>query len=504
MITLHISGKQNSAYDLVEHAKKYPMKPSEIILGLIKIPLDFIMGILAFILAYQIRSTSKPLPWIELPLDLTTFPPINEYINFSATALIVLILMLALSRMYSLKTHIRLSKEIGQVFIITTTWLMLIIAYFFVMREFPFSRLVLGYSWLLTAIFISFGRTIIRVIEHALLKANIGKRRLLFIGNNTITENLYKKMKKDQRYQIVGMIGNKKIEIGSLKNLGEINEISRIVKKYKVEEILQTTSDLSNTQNSDILEFCREHHINYSFVPDLLAMYQTNIEIQTLNEIPIIKLKPTALDGWGKVLKRTFDIIGGVLGLIILSPILLLSAITIKIDSKGTILFKYLDDGSRVKRVGQQGKLFNFYKFRTMYPNTHNLRYTKLADKDTRKGSPLVKIKNDPRITKVGRFLRKTNIDELPQLINVLKGEMSLVGPRPHLPEEVEKYKKHHKFVLTIKPGITGLAQISGRSDLDFEEEVRLDTYYIENWSLWMDTKIVFRTFGTVFKGYEE
>lgn len=478
------------------------MKPSEIILGLLKIPVDFAMGIVAFILAYNIRTKTDLIPGVELPLDLNLFPPLNDYISFSATVLVVLIAMLAISKMYSLKNDIRLSKEIGQVFVITAAWLMLIIAYFFVVREFPFSRLVLAYSWLLTAILISVGRTGIRIIELSLLRANIGKRRLVFIGNNNITESLYKRMKKNPRYKIVGFIGAK--DGSSLKHLGSVQELETIIKKHHIEEILQTTSDLSKTQDTDILEFCREHHIEYSFVPNILSMYKANVEVQTLSEYPVIKMKPTPLDGWGRVLKRGFDFVGALIGIILLSPFLLISALAIKLDSKGTILFKYLDDGSRVKRVGQYGKLFHFYKFRTMHPNTHNLRYTKLAEKDVRKGSPLVKIKDDPRVTRVGKFLRKTSIDELPQLINVLKGEMSLVGPRPHLPEEVARYEKHHKFVLAIKPGITGLAQISGRSDLDFEEEVRLDTYYIENWSLWMDIKIIFKTFGVLLKGYQE
>ncbi|MBU0668132.1 sugar transferase [Patescibacteria group bacterium] len=340
------------------------------------------------------------------------------------------------------------------------------------------------------------------MIENALLKANIGKRNLLFIGNNVVTETLYERMKKDPKYRIVGLLGMH--TNGSIRNLGSIDNLADIVKKYKVEEILQTTSGLSKTQAEDILEFCRENHLAYSFVPDLLAMHKTNVEIRTQSGIPIIKMKPTPLDGWGRVIKRGFDTLGALVGLILLSPIFLLTAIAIKLDSKGNIFFKYLDDGSRVKRVGQHGKLFNFYKFRTMHPGTHNLRYTRLAEKNARKGSPLVKIKDDPRITRTGRFLRKTSIDELPQLVNVLKGEMSLVGPRPHLPEEVAKYAVHHKFVLTIKPGITGLAQISGRSDLDFEEEMRLDTYYIENWSLWMDIVILFKTFGVFFKGYRE
>jgi exopolysaccharide biosynthesis polyprenyl glycosylphosphotransferase len=236
-------------------------------------------------------------------------------------------------------------------------------------------------------------------------------------------------------------------------------------------------------------------------VPDLVQVQRTNIEISSPSGIPLISLKPTPLDGWGRVLKRIFDIFGAIIGLVLLSPILIITAIAIKLDSKGTILFKYLDDGSRVKRVGQYGRLFNFLKFRSMKPNTHNMRYNELAKQDIRKDSPMVKIKNDPRVTRVGKFIRKTSIDELPQLWNVLKGDMSLVGPRPHLPEEVEKYENHHKFVLSLKPGITGLAQIGGRSNLDFEKEIQLDTFYIENWSLWKDIKIILKTFKVVFTG---
>jgi exopolysaccharide biosynthesis polyprenyl glycosylphosphotransferase len=480
------------------------MKLSEIILGLLKIPVDFVAGVLAFLVAYQIRTKTDLIPGIELPLDITSFPPLNEYYQFSAVAVAVLIILFSANRAYSLKKHIKLSREIGQVFLITATWLMIIIAYFFIIRQFPFSRLALAYSWFLAAIFISLGRSIIKLIEFMLLKANIGKRELLFIGANEITERLALAMKKDIKYSIVGVIDDIPEETGKLKFLGKVNQLQEIIKKHRVGEILQTKSDLSSAQASDILDFCRENHIIYQFVPDLLSIQQTNIEVETLKGIPIINLKPTPLDGWGRVLKRLFDIISSAIGIIIFSPILLITAIVVKLDSKGTIFFKYLDDKSRVKRVGQHGRLFNFYKFRTMHPNTHNLRYTKLAKKDTRKDTPLVKIKDDPRITRVGKFLRKTSIDELPQLFNVLIGNMSLVGPRPHLPEEVEKYEKHHKFVLTIKPGITGLAQISGRSDLDFEEEIQLDTYYIENWSLWKDIKIIFKTFGVLLKGYQE
>ena len=168
------------------------------------------------------------------------------------------------------------------------------------------------------------------------------------------------------------------------------------------------------------------------------------------------------------------------------------------------IIFSRLDDGTPVKRVGHKGRHFKFYKFRSMHPNTDSHRYSELAHKNTRQDGPLVKIKDDPRVTRVGRFIRKYSIDELPQLVNVLLGHLSLVGPRPHLPEEVAKYKRHHKFVLTIKPGLTGLPQTSGRSDLSFDEEVKLDRYYIENWSLWLDIKLVFKTIGVILRGHDE
>lgn len=476
------------------------MKRSEIAFGIIKIPVDFLMTLAAFLLSYHLRTFTDLFPGIKLELDLTQFPSLTEYLNFSTGATLLLIVIFAVNGMYSLKSSSKLSREIGRTFVLTATWLMVIIAYFFVIREFPFSRLVLGYSWLFALIFVSFGRICINYIQLFLLKAGIGRRRVLFIGLTNTTEELAKHFKDNPHFTMIGVIdSNSQQNLKSLKYLGKIEDLGKITKKEKVEEIIQTKSDISKAHAKEILSFCRENHVQYNFVPDLLQVQRTNIAISSPAGIPLISLKPTPLDGWGKVAKRIFDFTGSLLGLVILSPVFLITAIAIKLDSSGGILFKHLDDGSRVKRVGQYGKSFNFYKFRSMHPNTHNLRYTKLSNKNIRRGTPMVKINNDPRVTRVGKFIRKWSIDELPQLWNVLKGDMSLVGPRPHFPEEVAKYKNHHKFALSLKPGITGLAQISGRSNLDFEKEIQLDTYYIENWSLWLDIKIIFKTFYVVF-----
>lgn len=471
------------------------MKKFEIFFGVIKAPVDFIMTILAFLAAYQLRLLTEPIEGFAKAIDYTVLPTIKEYMNFSTGVAIALIVIFAIGGVYTLKTTFGFSKETRKVITLWLVWAMAIITYFFFTRTFPFSRLAILYSWTLTILFIIFGRGIIRIIQKVFLKFGIGTRRLLFIGNNKITEEISKSLSRNSNYKILGIIGG---------NLGQISQLPYIIKTKKIDEIIQTKSDLTETQSQDILSLCDLNHINYRFIPDLLDVRRTNIEIETINSIPVISLKTTPLDGWGKIVKRIMDIIGATIGLIILSPIFLTTAIAIKIDSKGPIIFSKKDDNSPVKRVGQFGKLFKFYKFRSMQPKTDNLRYTVLSTKNIRKEGPLIKIENDPRITKVGRFIRKYSIDELPQLWNVLVGNMSLVGPRPHLPEEVSKYSLTHRFVLTIKPGLTGISQVSGRSDIPFDEEVKLDRYYIENWSIWLDIKLILKTFGTIKKGYRE
>ncbi|OGJ43342.1 hypothetical protein A3I58_03780 [Candidatus Peregrinibacteria bacterium RIFCSPLOWO2_02_FULL_39_10] len=478
------------------------MKRSEVFFGLIKIPADFIMTVLAFAVAYKLRLITEPIKGLSKPIDYSVLPTINEYIKFSLKAALILVIIFALSKMYNLKTTSRFSEESKKSLLACGIWAMAIITYFFFTRTFPFSRLAMLYSWGLTILLIILGRSIVRIIQNLFLKMGIGARHLIFIGNNTLTNTIYKDLIKDKTFKIMGLIGNKEPQT-EIKILGGSSQLNYILEKHHPDEVIQTQSHLQEKENEEILEICELNHINYRFIPDLLDVKRTNIEVSEINGIPIINLKPTPLDGWGKVLKRTTDVFGATIGFIIFSPIFILTAIAIKLDSKGPVFFAKLDDGSPVKRVGEYGKFFKFYKFRSMHPRTDNLRY-RLAENNLRKDGPLVKIENDPRITRLGRFIRRYSIDELPQLWNVLIGNMSLVGPRPHLPEEVAKYQKHHKFVLTIRPGLTGLAQVSGRSDLNFEEEVKLDRFYIENWSIWKDIKIIIKTLGVTLKGYKE
>lgn len=478
------------------------MKKSETLFGLLRIPIDFTLVIVGFLLGYGIRTRGDFIPGMHFPLDLSSFPPVHEYMELVISFALMLVLVFFVFGLYKVKNSDGPLRESRKVIAASFVWVLLIIAYYFAVRQVFFSRLVLGFSFALTLSFLVSARWLLQGAEHLLLRAGIGAKRTLIIGSGKLTQSFIKSLSTDPHYHLLGYLSkNAATKLKGLKRLGHLVDLEKTVKKFKIESIIQTSQNLTELQTHDLIEFCREHHLEYSFLPDTLEIDQTNVEVSTVGGLPLIHLKPTPLDGWGRVYKRSVDIVGSLVGLILFSPIMLLIALGIKLDSKGPILFSRLEDGSRAERIGQNGKPFPFYKFRTMKHNSHKLRFKKdFASKSHRKG-PLLKIKNDPRITKFGKILRRTSLDELPQLWSVLRGHMSLVGPRPHLPDEVAKYQSHHRFLLTIKPGATGLSQISGRSDLDFEEEARLESYYIKQWSPWLDLKIMLKTVIVVLKG---
>jgi len=479
--------------------KQNIMKKFDIIIGIIKVPVDFFSTIFAVISAHYLRIYLAPFP---TPLNPDTIPTFLEQFFFSIKAGLLLVFIFALAKTYSFK-NTKFPKEISKMILLWIVWIMAIITYYFFIRNFPYSRITMIFTWIITLFFLIFSRIFLNSFINFIKKHfNIGKTKIIIFGNNSISKDLIVFLTNDPSYEVIGIIGakNKKTNI---KPIGSKSQYQYILKNKKVDEII-ITKELKNEEKEEFLEFCDLNNIKFSFIPSLSDMRKSNIEIDEINGIPLISLLPTSLDGWGKVAKRIIDIIGATTGLIILSPIMIITAIAIKLDSKGPILFTKLDNGNRVKRVGKHGKLFNFYKFRSMKDKTDSLRYTKLASQNIRNEGPLVKIQNDPRITRIGKIIRKTSIDELPQLFSVLYGTMSLVGPRAHLPEEVAKYEGRHKFVLTIKPGITGLPQVSGRSDLHFEEEIRLDKYYIENWSILLDIKIILKTFAVILKPFRE
>ncbi len=453
------------------------MKKLEIIFGIIKIPLDFILIMVSWYISYYIRPYTDLIPGLTFHFDIDRLPTLEYYNYFVLFTSILLTLFLVISKEYSLKSTTKLSKTLLKLITITSIWIMTIIGiYFLILHKLFFSRIILAHTYLFVIIFLFTERLFLKHIQSWFLKKGYGRRSLIFIGTNKQTNNLYKIFSKDPHYKIIDP---------------SINTLEEIPKKSTIDEIICNTSVIPDTKQEKIIEYCQEHHIGYTFIPSIKSLNYSDIDIEFVAGTPLITLSRTPLRGWGRVIKRSFDILGSVIGLTILFPLFIIVSIKIKLDSKGPILYKS-------KRVGLK-KTFYMYKFRSMVSNAESLKKG-LATQNERKG-PLFKIKNDPRITKFGRLLRKTSIDELPQLINVFIGDLSLVGPRAHLPEEVAKYDKHHKQVLAIKPGITGLAQVNGRSDLDFEDEVKFDTYYITNWSIWLDIKIIIKTINVVFSG---
>ncbi|HWI09675.1 MAG TPA: exopolysaccharide biosynthesis polyprenyl glycosylphosphotransferase, partial [Solirubrobacteraceae bacterium] len=261
--------------------------------------------------------------------------------------------------------------------------------------------------------------------------------------------------------------------------------------------VLASTGGAAYQQTLERVRAVRRPDVHLSIVPNYFELFASNATIEDLEGIPVVSLPPMRLSSSVLVLKRSFDIVVCGLGLLVLSPMLAIVAVLIKLDTRGPVFF-------RQRRCGRAGREFRIVKFRTMVDGAERHRFELAGLNDMTDGGPLFKIKDDPRITRVGRFLRRTSIDELPQLWNVLKGEMSLVGPRPFVVHESEQITGWAGRRLETTPGITGLWQVLGRNDLPFEEMVKLDYIYVTNWSLWWDLKILCQTIPVVLgkRGY--
>jgi len=470
---------------------KYLMKRSELFFSFLLVPLDFVMIILAGLSAYYLRYTEFVQQIRPVIFDL-------EFGGYFRALVIVALLWLvifAFAGLYTIRSARKLVKEVYSVILACSTGFMLIVLLIFIRRELFDSRFIVLAGLVFAVVYISLARSIVRAVQRQLFKSGIGVHKVILVGNSKTTENLVQEFSRSRTsgYEVVKRVRDFSLETAQ--------EVADFLKYKEVDEIIQSDPNLGKAERLRMFDFADEHHLSFKYAADLLGTKVLKTEVQEVAGIPVVEVKRTPLDGWGRIVKRAFDIVSSSLLIILLSPVMLVLALAVKIDSKGPVFFSRKDDDSPLCRVGQGGKLFHYFKFRSMIDKVDSLRYTELADRNLRNDGPMVKIENDPRVTKVGRFIRRWSLDELPELFIVLKGDMSLVGPRPHLPEEVAKYEHHHKKVLALKPGITGMAQISGRSDLSFEEEVKLDTYYIENWSLFLDIAILMRTPIAVFRG---
>lgn len=366
----------------------------------------------------------------------------------------------------------------------------------FVLQPLVFSRLMIIYAAAVTIVLLALARVIRRTVQATLRGRGIGVQRVLVVGVGEIGLSVLRTMvsRRDQGFLPIGYLADNpdeaRVDLGRVKGLGGLDNLARVLREHQVEHVVIT---LAWTHHDDILKMiriCQQRGVEVSVVPEVFQLNLKQVQVENLDGIPLLRVNGhVPLKGSNGLIKRAMDIV-----LIILaSPVLLilfgLVALAIRLESKGEIFF-------RQKRVGENGREFDMIKFRSMIPDADKLRaeLIKSHELDPRHA----KLKDDPRITKVGRIIRTLSLDELPNLINVITGQMSLVGPRPPTPEEVCLYEAWHLQRLQVKPGMTGLWQISGRSEVPFDEMCLMDIYYIENWSVQLDAQILMMTIPRV------
>lgn len=390
--------------------------------------------------------------------------------------------------------------EMGRLFVGAFIGTLMVVSYdFLVEGELLPGRLVPLYAFGLGYLFLVIFRNLARGTRHMLYRYGVGVSNILIIGDTPVSEELAN-IAGDTRHsglRIAGVVGLKISKHLAFPTLGvAVSELQGI----PIHGIIQTELYRDQAKNNAILRYAQENHISYRFVPGNSDLFVGNIAVELFAGQPVIAVHQTALIGWGRVVKRLFDLSATLLGMVIALPLMVIVAVCLKIsDPKGSVMFRQ----TRLTRFNREFKVF---KFRTQYQKydgtTPEEAFTmmgkpEMAKKYRANGDYL---KKDPRITKVGKFLRATSLDELPQLLNVLKGDISLVGPRALVPQELNAFEKKHS-ILSVKSGLTGLAQISGRRDIDFEERRKLDVYYVQNWSFWLDISILLRTIRVVING---
>ncbi len=459
---------------------------------------DFLALVAAFVGAYILR-VSVSHKEVAYPVHAKT------YLGVFLVLLPFWILIFGLLGLYSSNIYEKRFAEIGRLFIGSFIGMLFVIFWDFLSTK-PIlpAKLVPFYGFVLAFVFLVIFRNVARFIRTRLFIHGTGLANILIVGDTQITNELIDSIYKNPAsgYRILGIVGNKsKLDgHGKLKVFADFHEAKEQLNFAELNGIIQTELYSNPDKNNEILTFAQTNHISYRFTPGNAELFVGNIAVDLFrNSIPVIAVHQTALLGWGRIVKRLFDLGFGGLLLVLVSPFMLLIALCELIFGGGSVLYKQ----TRLTRFDQK---FKTYKFRTI-----KKAYNGLTPEEafTKMGKPeLIKtyrangdrLENDPRYGRFGRLLSKTSLDELPQLLNVIKGDISLVGPRSLIPQELDEYARKHT-ILSVKSGLTGLAQVSGRRQTTFDERRQLDMYYVQNWSFWMDIVILIKTVRVIFQG---
>ncbi len=446
---------------------------------------DAVVVALAFYLAYWLRKNVTP--------AAIAIAPFRDYVGMLVIQVVTMLLLYFFSRLYDVKRSMPRLDEFYRIFAATSIGTVATIAFTtFLFKnstlELDFPRVMIIYAWLLTILLVTLSRSGWVTARNWLRARGIGTDRLLIVGTGDVGRMILQKIRQMPRlgYEVVGFVdGDAETgqEIMGVPVLGNVDDIPHLIQEHEIQEVIIGRPELSHHEILAIISRCERGQVGIKIFPDLFQIIATELSIGDLGGLPLLTVRDIALRGWKLTLKRAVDLVGSAVGLVVLSPFLMLIAALIKLDSPGPVFYAQ-------ERMGLDAKPFWCLKFRSMRT-------------DAEANGPGWTTENDPRVTRVGRFIRRFSIDELPQLINVLVGEMSLVGPRPERPVYVEQFQRSIPRYMDRhreKAGMTGWAQVNGlRGDTSIAERTKYDLWYIENWSLWLDFKIILRTFFSIF-----
>jgi len=421
--------------------------------------------VLAFLASYFLRNKGI----FRVFLDVVQ--PASVYLQALPVAILILLIIFALVGLYEPKKRITQISEMYNLFQTITVWILFIMAGSY-LYKFDYSRIIVILFYIFTVTFIILGRILVRNLQTRLSPYGFGKVNILIVGVGKLAHEIKHRIEnyKSVGFNFVGFVGH-----------GDILNLPKILKKKRIDEVYIADPSLSPNKTLNLVARCFDTKTKFKIISNIFDLITGTVDISNLESIPGLDLKKAYFPWWKRAYKRAFDVLSSVLSLIFALPIMAVIILAIKLDSPGIAILSQI-------RVGKDDKLFKIYKFRTM--KNDSALYSNAPEE-----------RNDKRITKIGKFLRRTSLDELPQLINILKGEMSIVGPRPEMPFIVKKYNMWEKRRLVVKPGLTGLWQILGRKDLPLNENLEYDFYYINNQSFFLDLVIILKTIPIVLRG---
>jgi len=444
---------------------------------------DVVMMVIAFIFSYYLRLWTEQLTPAELGY-------LRGYASVILIQVLTLVSLFFFTRLYHRQRGLSHVDEFYSVFVaVSVGTIISVAANAFLIRNGPdYSRRMIVFSWILTIVLVTLGRLLYSRLIWSLQSRGIGGARVLIVGTGETGRILLQTMRRSPGlgYEVVGIVSqDSRAEDNGVPILGTTDELLSLVRSEHIDEVIIALPDATSREILPIISDCHRARVATRVYPSAFQLITSDLSIGHLGGLPLLTVRDTVLRGWRLTLKRAMDIMGSAVGLVILSPFMLVTALLIKLDSSGSAFYTQ-------ERMGLDEKPFQMVKFRSMREGAEN------------ETGPVWAVKGDPRRTRLGAFIRRYSLDELPQFINVFLGEMSLVGPRPERPVFVEQFKqiipryveRHQE-----KAGMTGWAQVNGlRGDTSIVARTKYDLYYIENWSILFDLKILIKTFFTFFR----